>query len=166
MTQSFACRKRCRSNCEEESSEFTPLSKRINNLHINNTFLTTAASVPETPLLHHHHHNQCQDDGNPVCPIMANHRHHHIGIDAVDSSQWNGLVNTISTDIPIINHNISMNQREVTQVQQISRHLQDPLIPHYNPDLTPSENPYYYENNRLLFTLYMERLQRTNNNQL
>lgn len=34
-------------------------------------------------------------------------------------------------------------------------------MPVYNPDLSPAENPYYYENNKLLFTLYMERLQRT-----
>lgn len=31
----------------------------------------------------------------------------------------------------------------------------------YKPDLDVFENPFYYESNKLLFTLYMERVQRT-----
>lgn len=31
----------------------------------------------------------------------------------------------------------------------------------YLPDLNAVENPHYYENNRLLFELYVERVQRT-----
>lgn len=30
----------------------------------------------------------------------------------------------------------------------------------YRPDLDATENPFYYESNKLLFTLYMERMQR------
>jgi hypothetical protein len=30
----------------------------------------------------------------------------------------------------------------------------------YSPDLTPTENPYYYESNRLLFQLHLERSHR------
>uniref|UniRef100_A0A161M3F0 Gastrula zinc finger protein n=1 Tax=Triatoma infestans TaxID=30076 RepID=A0A161M3F0_TRIIF len=38
--------------------------------------------------------------------------------------------------------------------------VSQPWIGTYNPDLTPAENPYYYESNRLLFELYLERSQR------
>lgn len=31
---------------------------------------------------------------------------------------------------------------------------------HYDPDLTSDQNPYYYESNRLLFDLYVERVHR------
>lgn len=30
----------------------------------------------------------------------------------------------------------------------------------YRPDLDATENPFYYESNKLLFSLYMERMQR------
>lgn len=33
-------------------------------------------------------------------------------------------------------------------------------LPVYSPDLDLNENPYYYESNKLLFDLYIERLQR------
>lgn len=35
------------------------------------------------------------------------------------------------------------------------------ILPRYNPALDASENPYYYESNKLLFALYIERLHRT-----
>lgn len=31
---------------------------------------------------------------------------------------------------------------------------------HYDPDLTSDENPFYYESNRLLFDLHVERIHR------
>jgi len=85
----FCNRKRSRSHTEDEGSEFTPLSKRINNLHINNAAWKHA----------------CQGEGTAVLRQMATH-------------------------------------------------------PHYAPDLGPAENPFYYENNRLLYSLYLERAQR------
>lgn len=30
----------------------------------------------------------------------------------------------------------------------------------YRPDLDANDNPYYYENNKLLYSLYLERMQR------
>ncbi|XP_054285001.1 uncharacterized protein LOC129001653 [Macrosteles quadrilineatus] len=88
--QIFYNRKRSRSHTEDEGGEFTPLSKRINNLHINN------------PAWKHVH----QGEGTAVLRQVASH-------------------------------------------------------PHYSPDLGPAENPFYYENNRLLYNLYMERSQRS-----
>lgn len=37
---------------------------------------------------------------------------------------------------------------------------EDPQDLHYDPDLTSDQNPYYYESNRLLFDLYVERVHR------
>lgn len=34
------------------------------------------------------------------------------------------------------------------------------ILSQYNPALSASDNPYYYESNKLLFALYMERLHR------
>ncbi|KAG8317444.1 uncharacterized protein LOC124372846 [Homalodisca vitripennis] len=89
----FYNRKRSRSSTEDEGSEFTPLSKRINNLHINNGVLKYVR----------------QGEGTAVLRQL------------------------------------------VTQTQH----------PNYSPDLGPAENPFYYENNRLLYNLYMERARRS-----
>ncbi|XP_026469747.1 uncharacterized protein LOC113373681 [Ctenocephalides felis] len=35
-----------------------------------------------------------------------------------------------------------------------------PVTNGYNPDLNASQNPFYYQNNKVLFELYMERMQR------
>ena len=34
------------------------------------------------------------------------------------------------------------------------------ILSQYTPALNATDNPYYYENNKLLFALYMERLRR------
>lgn len=39
-------------------------------------------------------------------------------------------------------------------------HADDTQHLQYDPDLTSDQNPYYYESNRLLFDLYVERVQR------
>lgn len=36
-------------------------------------------------------------------------------------------------------------------------------IPQYNPEMTESQNPYYYSINKLLFEMYLERQQRNGN---
>jgi len=38
--------------------------------------------------------------------------------------------------------------------------IENPQHLHYDPDLTSDQNPYYYESNRLLFDLYVERVHR------
>lgn len=120
-------RKRSRNHCEEESSEFTPLSKRINNLHINNAVF-------------------------PLNKHAANHPKYQDEAEAMRLLGWEG------NDM-----DVRMTHTEGGGLHRDSavsvRTLQS--MPIYNPDLSPAENPYYYENNKLLFTLYMERLQRT-----
>uniref|UniRef100_A0A1B6DI89 Uncharacterized protein n=1 Tax=Clastoptera arizonana TaxID=38151 RepID=A0A1B6DI89_9HEMI len=112
----IANRKRCRNQQEEESSEFTPLSKRINNLHINNGILALHKSSID-------HTKQVENDSLRLAQLAQ------YGMDL--------------------------------RISQ-SRNVQDNS--QYSPDLGPSENPFYYESNKLLFTLYMERLHRTGMN--
>ncbi|XP_029178969.1 uncharacterized protein LOC114946553 [Nylanderia fulva] len=109
-------RKRYR-NIEEESSEFMPLSKRINNLHINSlsglreNVIDNRVESMETDW----------ESGNlissPSCSQGSSSR------DSCGSSPSN-----FTND--------------------------------YRPDLDATENPFYYESNKLLFSLYMERMQR------
>lgn len=89
--------------------EFMPLSKRINNLHINNTLmfdnLSAQRSIP-------------QGEWGPGPPLPLNLP--ETPPDSVQSLDWN----------------------------------------QYSPELTESENPYYYNINKLLFEMYLERQQR------
>ncbi|XP_033223484.1 uncharacterized protein LOC117177102 [Belonocnema kinseyi] len=113
MTQ--ANRKRGRNAEEESSSEFMPLSKRINNLHINN-FSGLSESAPEKM-----------------------------------NGQWDRC-----NFIPSPNHSEPSPSSEGYNSSQ-SSYPND-----YRPDLNANENPYYYETNKLLFNLYMERVHRSN----
>jgi hypothetical protein len=54
---------------------------------------------------------------------------------------------TTSYNYPNVNNQQSISEED-------SQHL------HYDPDLTSDQNPYYYESNRLLFDLYVERVHR------
>nr|XP_026490829.1 uncharacterized protein LOC113396953 [Vanessa tameamea] len=95
-------RKRSR---EDDTCEFMPLSKRINNLHINNNLNSPSLSQSS------------------------------------DSSQSNGINsdNAISSPSPTSDRERS---------------------PNYDPGINSSDSRYYYEN-KLLFELHLERIQRT-----
>ncbi|XP_076664370.1 uncharacterized protein LOC143366837 [Andrena cerasifolii] len=110
-----ANRKRGR-NVEEEASEFMPLSKRINNLHIN----------------------------------------------SLSGMQEN--ISEMGTDWNNRNFLPSPNYSEPSQGSPLydgCSSSQSSYTAEYKPDLDAIENPFYYESNKLLFSLYMERLQRT-----
>ncbi|KAK0168235.1 hypothetical protein PV327_002059 [Microctonus hyperodae] len=110
-------RKRAR-NMEEDASEFTPLSKRINNLHINGLsgFNDTAHST----------------DNTETEWSNGNYRSSPLHLEPSQSST--------SSD------GYSSNQINFGQ--------------EYQPDLNANDNPYYYENNKLLYSLYIERMHR------
>ncbi|XP_026752422.1 uncharacterized protein LOC113512701 isoform X2 [Galleria mellonella] len=96
-------RKRSR---EDDACEFMPLSKRINNLHINNNLANT--------------------------PVSQNQDHTRI--------------NGISTENGIASPHSSTTDCE--------------RRPSYDPGVSSSESSYYYEN-KLLFELHLERIQRS-----
>lgn len=109
-------RKRGR-NAEEESSEFMPLSKRINNLHINGF-----------------------------------------------SGLQENTVENMDTDWESRSFMPSPNYSEPSQDSPLydgCSSSQSSYTNEYRPDLDANENPFYYESNKLLFSLYMERVQRT-----
>ncbi|XP_018394013.1 PREDICTED: uncharacterized protein LOC108772869 [Cyphomyrmex costatus] len=112
-------RKRCR-NIEEESSDFMPLSKRINNLHIN-------------------------------------------GLSGLRENTVESTVENMETDWESGNFMSSPSCSEISQNSSPRGSCgssQSSFTSDYRPDLDATENPFYYESNKLLFSLYMERMQR------
>ncbi|XP_028163139.1 uncharacterized protein LOC135074922 [Ostrinia nubilalis] len=96
-------RKRSR---EDDTCEFMPLSKRINNLHINNNLSSTSV-------------------------VSQNH----------NSSQVNGINGEAGMSSP-------------------SSSSDSDRRPSYDPGVSSSQSSYFYEN-KLLFELHLERIQRS-----
>ncbi|GAB1863649.1 hypothetical protein CAJAP_04728 [Camponotus japonicus] len=115
-----ANRKRYR-NIEEESSEFMPLSKRINNLHIN-----SLSGLPEN---------------RPTGVVESR-------------------VESMETDWESGNFMSSPSCSQNSSPRGSCGSSQSNFTNDYRPDLDATENPFYYESNKLLFSLYMERMQR------
>lgn len=96
-----------------------PLSKRINNLHINNTFQVIPCQTVNDMSLK-------QNEWGPGPPAEYSNKDitysNSNNIESIQSLTWNNT-------------------------------------PQYCPELSASENPYYY-NNKLLFDLFVERMQR------
>lgn len=109
-------RKRGRNAEEENSSEFMPLSKRINNLHINNFSRLPEAATEKM--------NSQWEEHNLIASSNHSEPSRSPSSDGYSSSQ------SYTSD--------------------------------YSPDLNSNQNPYYYETNKLLYDLYVERMQRIN----
>ncbi|XP_059053092.1 uncharacterized protein LOC131847530 [Achroia grisella] len=103
MTENSSNRKRSR---EDDACEFMPLSKRINNLHINNNLANT--------------------------PVSQNQ----------DSIRING----VNTENGVVSSHTSTSDCE--------------RRPTYDPGVSSTDSNYYYEN-KLLFELHLERIQRS-----
>lgn len=93
-----------------------PLSKRINNLHINNSLLMDRNSPPQT----------------------------------VPHPEWNSVPQQYY-NVPVL---------PPTPPLEVNNYMQ---APEYTPDLNERQNPYYYNINKLLFEMYVERSQRNGN---
>lgn len=116
----FDCRKRGR-NIHEDEMEFMPLSKRINNLHINNTLLLN------------------RSNNNPA-----------ISTNSIEWGPGPPYLQNITSNIP-------------TPPESVQSLDWTNTIPQYSPTLNESENPYYFNINKLLFEMYWERQQRAGN---
>lgn len=121
MSMTRTDRKRHR-NVEEEASEFMPLSKRINNLHINGLSYGLRENMVE----------------NPMESMETDWESGHF-ISSPNSSD--------------VSHNSSPRNNCGSNNSNFTTD--------YRPDLNATENPFYYESNKLLFSLYMERMQRS-----
>ncbi|XP_032670163.1 uncharacterized protein LOC116843662 [Odontomachus brunneus] len=116
ITMTSASRKRGR-DVEEESSEFMPLSKRINNLHINSLSVLQQRTM-----------------------------------ESMETDDWGSENFVPSPSCSEVSSNSP--SRDTCSSSQSS------LTTEYRPDLDAMSNPFYYESNKLLFSLYMERMQR------
>lgn len=95
--------------------EFMPLSKRINNLHINNGLLF-----------------------NNMTPSNS-----------LSFTQW-------GPGPPLYQNIMPETPPETIQEQDWSKGS----TPQYSPELNETQNPYYFNINKLLFEMYVERMQR------
>ncbi|XP_005187470.1 uncharacterized protein LOC101893436 [Musca domestica] len=110
--------KRKRSREDDVSCDSTPLSKRINNLHLSN-FEEAAHDN-----LHNNNNNHLQQHMSKE----AMHMHHATA--------------SVSKPPPMNTPNGETNNAI------------------YHPELNKSENPFYYDKNKLLHELHLERLKR------
>lgn len=106
---------------DEDTSDFMPLSKRINNLHINNAF--QAISNPREAANMYLKPTEW-GPGPPGCYGESQESYNSPETpENAQSPGWNSEA------------------------------------PQYNPELDETQNPYYF-NNKLLFDLFVERMQR------
>ncbi|KAF6198826.1 hypothetical protein GE061_006849 [Apolygus lucorum] len=99
---------------EDEASEFMPLSKRINNLHLN--------TLPRPKSL----------------------------VESETKEEVQKAANERLSSLPYVSRGVD--DAPASQEPQ--------WPPQYTPYLSSSENPFYYESNRLLYDLYQQRMQR------
>ncbi|XP_055540103.1 uncharacterized protein LOC129726903 [Wyeomyia smithii] len=130
-------RKRSR---EEDGNEFMPLSKRINNLHLNNSQVVGGFPGEHPAGLH--------------MPLLEGHPQM---TPFVHCSSNSGSSGSTCHSIPSGGSSPSGTR---------SSHGQEPLtvngeiLGEYCPDLSEHENPHYFNRNKELYELYVERMRR------
>lgn len=174
MTAITDTRKRSR---DEDSCDFMPISKRINSLSINNPFVVdndtpSVIQQPEPNSMGHNNHHQYGD-------------HHGVNQFNSNYSLFNGNQMMVNSNNqltqPHQNHSnnnymsnvqVNYNGREPDtgggggrQQNGGSSHQEDEdmSLECYCPELTQEENPFYYNKNKLLFDLHIERQRRHHN---
>lgn len=126
----YFSRKRCRNIHDDDTSEFMPLSKRINNLHINNALQVI------------------NNTSEPVNMYLK-------------PNEWGpGPPGYSESSLP---HSQETYNPETPENDQVSGSGWNTEAPQYTPELDETQNPYYY-NNKLLFDLFVERMQRNGHN--
>ncbi|XP_055641437.1 uncharacterized protein LOC129778521 [Toxorhynchites rutilus septentrionalis] len=126
-------RKRSR---EEDVNEFMPLSKRINNLHLNNS--QAGGFANEHPTGAH-------------MPVLEGHQNNF--------PQGGSSSSSASTC-----HSIPSGGSSPSATR--SSYSQEPLtvngevLGDYCPDLSERDNPHYFDRNKILYELYVERMRR------
>jgi len=131
-------RKRQLSESDPEMCEFMPLSKRINNLHLNSNSLSVKQKSSDRQVF-------CNPCGCRLQPSTST--------SVVQCSLCNPNLCGISRQVLPDLINIS---NESSQ-----QHYKDELT--YSPDMDHKSNPHYYGPNKLLFSLHVERVKRNNN---
>lgn len=153
----FIFRKRNRSTEEED---FLPLSKKINNLHINNW---GNIENPPDPLATFQNASEQW--------LSLQHENESRDSSPFDNAQDNFQQSFNETDVnerfkPLNDDSYHSNSFSQFNYGNGECNSQDGVVQNgwssttYSPDLNMEENPYYYEKNKLLFELYVARLQR------
>ncbi|KAM8719744.1 hypothetical protein ACLKA7_005895 [Drosophila subpalustris] len=112
-------RTRKRSREDDLPCESTPLSKRINNLHLNFDDGNSSSNSSNCSLP-----NLINDNNNYLIPTIT----------------AGGIASAHGSSAEIIGGGIY----------------------EYNPELNADQNPYYYEKNKMLYDLHVERVKRNN----
>uniref|UniRef100_A0A182VVW9 Uncharacterized protein n=1 Tax=Anopheles minimus TaxID=112268 RepID=A0A182VVW9_9DIPT len=158
-------RKRSR---EEEQNEFMPLSKRINNLHLNNSQHSIAGGVlPEQMAAgasqmvgqirqQHDHHHHLHGGAAGSCAISIHNNHHLLGVMGGSSSNSSNSSNSNASSVG--SFRIPANSGSNSPASTIS--INGEIFGDYCPVLSAEENPHYFTKNKVLYDLYVERMSR------
>ncbi|XP_050085060.1 uncharacterized protein LOC126570948 [Anopheles aquasalis] len=159
-------RKRSR---EEEQNEFMPLSKRINNLHLNNNQGSLGGVLAEQLGATANHHGQFAIGGQPAdyanhaTHHHMHHHHHHLGPGIMNGASAVAASNTSNTSSNnggalALAANSGSNSPASTHASTIS--INGEILGEYCPVLSAEENPHYFTKNKVLYDLYIERMRR------
>uniref|UniRef100_A0A182ITI7 Uncharacterized protein n=1 Tax=Anopheles atroparvus TaxID=41427 RepID=A0A182ITI7_ANOAO len=152
-------RKRSR---EEEQNEFMPLSKRINNLHLNNSQNSIGGVLQEQlgPTAPHGLYAV-----GPQQHAYASHPNHHLfgaGSDAINGHS-NHVGVSVASSSSNSNGSLSIPANSASN-SPASTHtsisINGEILGDYCPVLTAEENPHYFTKNKVLYELYVERMRR------
>ena len=162
------CRKRSR---DEDSSDFMPISKRINSLSITNQYVDPHLSTSQLPQLdstnssencHWNHQQQQLSQAQASSSASSNNHniHHHPHGAHYPSSYSNGNSSFIQNGHDILNGHNAASSSQTTLMGEPSHTQPYMTDENYNPELSVDQNPFYYNKNKLLFDLHLERERR------
>lgn len=182
----FIYRKRSR---EEDNSDFMPISKRINNLSITNEngfgehetiHIHNGTNAAQYPMAINQYDNQ-SNHTNHTLNGHSNH-HHHLHTSGTPHTNHlahvtNGLQGHASHHPHHHQHNqvpksssigavpVSAAPGAITQdrmhLDGAAMNANNDQLECYSPELSANENPHYYNRNKLLYDLHIERQRRT-----
>ncbi|CAG7723520.1 unnamed protein product, partial [Allacma fusca] len=162
--------KRERNPMEAEDSEFTPLSKRINNLHL---YQSSGNSRKSSHPHHAFDHNQQEvigdsrpsysggsSGGLPSDNQFDRSYQNHGDVGAGQSFHRYCQNSDVRESEDLQSINYARHNSHLVHVNGLNSEMQK-YNNDYNPSLNSDANPHYYESNRQLYLLYLERMQRT-----
>lgn len=156
-----------------------PISKRINNLSISNagfaeheTFHTpNSTNASNYPMAISNYDNQSNHHQSSSLGSHSNHSHTAIshGIHTNHLTQSHANLHMNGSQHDHLGKSTVPTTISLTPTQEQMHHLQENDAHHngnnermdcYSPDLSVNDNPHYYNKNKLLFDLHIERQRR------
>lgn len=149
-----------------------PISKRINNLSITsnpNNYFNQESSNDSNGFIHYHPHQQQhphhqQQHHQPYANHLSNstnnnsiEQNSHVNMFSINDGQQSTIM-----EHPISSHS-HIHQQHTNHIPNTTNDIDGN---DYSPELSAEENPFYYNKNKLLFDLHVERERRNHNNSL